>query len=171
MKSKINWAVVILIVLAALSRLIPHPPNFTPLVALALFGGAWLQDKRLALIVPLLALLLTDLFLGFHKTMIFVYSAFVLIAGVGFWLEKNRKTVYIASAALLSTLLFFVVTNFGVWLVSDYYDASGAGLVQCFVAAIPFLQNTVASTLLYSLVLFGSAEMASRGFTRLVHKN
>src|SRR5262245_8044311 len=95
--------------LAAAARLLPHPPNFTPLGALALFGGACLADKRLALAVPLAAMLVSDLVLGFHPVMPFVYGSFALIACLGFWFRDRWSVVPLAGATLASAVLFFIV--------------------------------------------------------------
>ena len=100
-----------LILAAALSRLLPHPANFTPLAAMALAGGVYF-NKRIALIVPLAALVISDLFIGFHNTILFVYGSFILIGLMGLWLKSHKKPLPIFGAALLSSILFFIVTKF-----------------------------------------------------------
>ena len=157
--------VVLLIVLAALSRLLPHPPNFSPVIAMALFGGALIADRKLALIMPLLALLLSDLILGLHGTMLYVYGAMALITAMGFLLSKRRSPLRIAGFALGGSVLFFVLTNFGVWLSGAMYPMTPSGLAACYVAAIPFFHNTLIATALYSAVLF-SAEWLFRSLQR-----
>ncbi len=149
MKHQATLTVIFAILLAALSRLIPHPPNFTPLIAMALFAGASLTDRRLALIVPLAAMLLSDLLLGFHGTMVFVYAAIALVVLGGRWLGKRRGLGLLTGAAVGGSLLFFVVSNLGVWLGGGLYPLSGAGLLACFIAALPFLHTTLLSTVLY----------------------
>lgn len=151
-----------MILLAAASRLIPHPYNFTPITAIALFGGANFSEKRWAFFVPLAAMLLSDLFFEMHSTLPFVYLAFILIVCIGFSLRSRKRVLPIASAALGSSLLFFVVSNFGVWAVQSLYPKTFAGLVTCYVAAIPFFQNLLAGDLLYTAALFGLFALAER---------
>ena len=155
---------VLMILAAAASRLIPHPPNVASITAVALFGGAYLTNKRLALIVPLAALLLSDLVLGFYSHMEVVYGSFILIVCVGFWLQKNRSALRIGGAALASSVIFFIVTNFGVWAFESLYPKTAAGLLACYVAAIPFFQNTLVGDALYTAVLFGGFALAERLF-------
>ena len=153
---KTRWTVLIgMIVTAAASRLIPHPYNFAPITAMALFGGANFSNKRLALLVPLTALFLSDLVLGTYRDLWFVYGSFAMIVGIGYWLRQHRSVKTIAAATLTSSLLFFVVTNFGVWAMQGLYPKTVQGLLACYVAAIPFLQNTLLGDFSYVLVLFG----------------
>lgn len=144
-----------LIVLAALSRLLPHPPNFTPVAAMALFAGAVIADRKLALVVPLLALLLSDLLIGFHNTMLYVYGSVALMTALGFVLHKQRSAGRVLGNSIASSVLFFVLTNLGVWLQGGY-PMTASGLVSCYVAAIPFFHNTLIATVLYSGLLFGA---------------
>ncbi len=149
MKHQATIAVICAILLAAASRLIPHPPNFSPLIAMALFAGASLADRRLALIVPLAAMLLSDLLIGLHGTMAFVYLAMALVVLGGRRLGERRGPWLLTGAAVGGSLVFFVVSNIGVWLSGGLYPLSGAGLLACFIAALPFLHTTLLSTLLY----------------------
>ena len=151
-----------MILVAAASRLIPHPPNVTSLTALALFGGAYFSDRRLAFLVPLTALFLSDLVLGFYHHMEVVYLSFALIVVIGLWLQKRRTALSIAGAALASSVLFFVLTNFGVWAFDALYPKTLEGLVACYVAAIPFFQNTLLGDLFYTAVLFGGFALLKR---------
>ena len=163
--SRPRFVVLALIILvAAASRLIPHPPNVASITAVALFGGACLTDKRLALVVPLAALLLSDLILGFYSHMEIVYGSFLLVVCLGFSLQRNRSALRIAGAALASSVLFFVVTNFGVWAFESLYPKTAAGLLTCYVAAIPFFQNTLVGDALYTAVLFGGFALAEKLF-------
>jgi hypothetical protein len=155
---------VLMILAAAASRVIPHPPNVASITAVALFGGAYLTNKRLALIVPLAALLLSDLVLGFYSHMEVVYGSFILVVCVGFWLQRKRSALRIGGAALASSVIFFIVTNFGVWAFESLYPKTGAGLLACYVAAIPFFQNTLVGDALYTAVLFGGFALAERLF-------
>jgi hypothetical protein len=145
----------IAIVIAALTRLLAHPPNFSPVMALALFSGAALRDWRLALLVPLAAMLMADLWLGFHATMVFVYLGMALMVGAGRWLGARRRPLPLLAAGMVGASLFFLVSNAGVWLTQDIYPATGAGLVGCYLAALPFFHQTVLATLVYGALLFG----------------
>ena len=156
--------IVAMIAAAAASRLIPHPPNMTSIAAMALFGGATLTDKRLAFLVPLAALFASDLLLGFHNQMVAVYGSFALIVCLGLWLQQRKSALTIAGAAIASSLLFFVVVDFGIWLMGDMYPRTFAGLVTCYTMALPFLRNQVAGDLLYTGVLFGGFALLERQF-------
>jgi len=151
----------ILILAAAFSRIIPHPVNFTPIAAMALAGGVYL-NKRFALIIPLAALFISDWAIGFHNTILFVYGSFVVIGLLGLWLKSHKKLVPILGTTLLSSLLFFLITNFGVWLTGGgwAYEKSWQGLIECYTMAIPFFRNTIAGDMIYTFVLFGLFEFA-----------
>jgi hypothetical protein len=154
---------VVLILAAAFSRLIPHPPNFTPLAAMALAGGVYL-DRRFALLVPVLALFLSDAILGFHNLMAFVYGSFLAIGFLGFWLRSHKKPVFVFGSALASSALFFIVTNLGVWAMGGptLYPKTLAGLMECYTLAIPFFRNTLFGDLIYTGALFGMFEFVHR---------
>ena len=155
---------VLMILAAAASRVLPHPPNVASITAVALFGGAYLTSKRLALIVPLAALFLSDLILGFYRHMEIVYGSFLLVVFVGFWLQRKRSVLRIAGAALAGSVIFFIITNFGVWAFESLYPRTAAGLLACYVAAIPFFQNTILGDALYTAVLFGGFALAEKVF-------
>ena len=156
-----------MILLAAASRLIPHPPNFSPIAALALFGGAQFADKRLAFLVPLAAMFLSDMILELHSLIPVIYGSFALIVCLGFWLRRRQNVRAIGGAAIVGALLFFVLTNFGVWAMGQMYPKTPAGLLDCYVAAIPFFQNTLLSNLFYSALLFGGLAIAENRFAKL----
>ena len=143
------------IILAALSRLIPHLPNFTPLAALALFGGALLNDKKTAFIIPFSAMILSDAIIGFHQQMWGVYISFLLIIMTGLRLGNNIKTGSMIGYSLLGSVLFFIITNFAVWLPGNFYPLSFNGLLECYIAAIPFFGNSILGDLFYNTILFG----------------
>jgi hypothetical protein len=151
-----------MILAAAASRLIPHPPNFSPITAIALLGGACFAKKRYAFVVPLAALFLSDVVLGFYRLMPVVYGSFALIVCLGFWLRSRRTAVPIACAALAGSLWFFTVTNFGIWALENWYPKTTAGLVACYVAAVPFFGNTLLGDAMYTLVLFGGLALAEK---------
>lgn len=149
------WMLLALTLSAAASRLIPHPPNLTPVVAMALFGGAQFSDKRAAFLVTFGALLLSDLVIGFHSQVIATYGCLALVVGIGFWLRQRKSAGNILIAALASSVMFFIVTNFGVWLIDTLYPKTMNGLVECFTMALPFFRNTLAGDMLFTVVLFG----------------
>ena len=151
-----------MILVAAASRLCPHWPNFTPIAAMALFGGAHFADKRLAFGVPLLAMLLSDALIGFHAGMIAVYASFALVVALGLGLRANRTVFSVGGTALAGALLFFLVTNFAVWSAGALYPRTLAGLAECYGAAVPFFRNTLAGDAFYTAVLFGGFALAQR---------
>ncbi len=162
---KTRFLVIIGMILAAMfSRLIPHPPNFVPLSAIALFSGAYFSSKKQAFILPLLALFFSDLILGFHSTMPVTYLSFVLIIFLGFWLKEKKSAIYIAEASVASSLLFFIITNLGVWAFTQLYPKTIAGLLTCYVAAIPFFHNALLGDLFYTGVLFGGFALIEKRF-------
>lgn len=167
-----------MILAAALTRLLPHPPNFSPVEAIALFGGAYFAARSWALIVPLAAMLLSDLALGallggIYADYIFgldhalVYASIALIAVLGFGLRGRVGGARLLGYCLTGSVLFFVVTNFGAWLASPLYPATPAGLLAAYVAGLPFLQWTVLGTLFYAAPLFGGFALLRRRVPRL----
>jgi hypothetical protein len=150
------------ILVAASLRLLPHPPNFTPIGAMALFGGACFGKRALAFAAPLGALLLSDAILGFHSGMPYVYGSVALIVLLGWAVAKRKTPLTIAGAAVASSILFFLVTNFGTWATGELYPPTIAGLAACYVAAIPFFQNTVVGDLVFSGLLFGGFALLER---------
>ena len=145
-----------LVALDVVVRLAPHAPNFTPVAASALFAGAVLRSRPLALAVPLAAMFVSDLVLGFHDWVVtgVVYAALALPALLGMW-ARARSTVLLAPLALGSSLFFFTSTNFAVWVSSGMYAHDLDGLIRCYVAALPFLQNTVVGDMFWTALLFG----------------
>ncbi|HXG23248.1 MAG TPA: DUF6580 family putative transport protein [Chthonomonadales bacterium] len=165
-----------MILAAAASRLVAHPPNFAPIGAMALLGGACFAQRRTAFVVPLGAMLLSDLAigllsgdfaLGLHRLIPFVYGSFALIVCLGFWLRRRRNALPIAGATLAASVLFFMLTNFGVWVAGSWYPKTWEGLVACYVAAIPFFHNTLLGDAVYSTVLFGGFALAERALPLL----
>lgn len=153
-----------IIAIAAALRIAPHPWNFTPIGATALFSGAVLKDRRLAFLFPLLALFAGDVFIGFHKLIPVVYASFLLSVAIGFWLRDRRTVGRIGAATLLGAFQFFVVTNFAVWAFGLSYPRNSAGLLTCYIAGIPFFWNTLAGDAVYAVLLFGGFALAERLF-------
>jgi hypothetical protein len=162
-----------LIFVAALSRLLPHPPNFSPVEAIALFGGAYFASRAWALAVPLLALLASDLVMGAVVGASYasyiggisfwsVYACIALSTLLGFGLRGRVGGARVLGYSLAGSVLFFLVTNFGAWLGSPIYPQSGAGLVAAYAAGIPFFQWTVLGTLAYAAILFGGFALLRR---------
>ncbi len=156
-----------MIFLAAFVRLIPHPPNFAPIAAMALFGGAYFNRKILAVAIPLIAMFLSDIIIGFHPGMYAVYLSFILIVMIGTTLRKKKKVVNIFLASVSSSVLFFIITNFALWLTGSLYPKTTVGLAACFTAAIPFFNYTLIGDLFFVGVLFSALELAKLKFPLL----
>jgi hypothetical protein len=156
-------ALVGIVLLAVAMRVIPHPPNFTPISAIALFGGAHFTNTIAAFTVPLAAMVLSDLLIGgFDATMPFVYGSFAVSVCLGLWIRRRPSVLRIGAAAMISSVLFFVVSNFGVWLVGGLYPRTAEGLLACYVAAVPFFRHTLLGDLLYTTALFGGFAFMKR---------
>ncbi|MEW6061863.1 MAG: DUF6580 family putative transport protein [Bacteroidota bacterium] len=149
------------ILLAALSRLMPHPMNFSPITAIALFGGMYF-DKRFAPVLPLLAMLISDYVIGFYDGMEWVYASFLISVGTGMWLRSRQSAPLVVAATIVNSVLFFIITNFGVWVSGMLYPKTLTGLVECYIMALPFFRNTVAGDLFYVAVMFGGYELAMK---------
>jgi hypothetical protein len=167
---KVRLFALISIVLAlALYRILPHPANFTPVMAVALFAGAKFDDKRMALLLPLLAMLLADLVIGLHETMLFVYGSLALVVALGIAIHRRRGFVAVTAAAVAGSLSFFAITNFGAWLYSPgLYSRDWPGLATAYIAAIPLYHNSLVSDAVFTAILFGSWALAERTFPQLV---
>ena len=151
----INWKWVAgLVLLLAISRLIPHPPNFTPLGAMAILAGAAIKDLRLALIIPLIAMMLSDMLLGFHSSVLFVYGAIVVMVVMNRALLQKASVTKLILAVLGSAVLFFIVTNLGAWFSHNMYPHTFDGLIQAYVAGIPFFRNTLLSNIFFTAISF-----------------
>lgn len=151
-----------IVVAAAVSRLVPHPPNFTVIGALALFGGACFEKPLAAYLVPLASMLLSDAVIGFHRGMPVIYLCFLLTTILGRRMRGSRNIGLVAKMSFLSSVMFYVVTNFAVWAGGTMYPHTAQGLALCYTAAIPFFGNTLAGTMIYSAVLFAAADLADR---------
>jgi hypothetical protein len=150
------YVVVIMIFAGALMRIIPHWPNFTPIAAIALFGGTFLKRKDLAFLIPVAAMLFSDLILGFHTTMLPVYLSFIAIVGLGLVLQNKLTVVNTLSASLAASVLFYLVTNFASWSSGLMpYSMNVAGLMQSYIAGLPFFFNGMLGDVFYTSVLFG----------------
>ncbi len=150
---------IIIVGFGILSRLIPHAPNIVPIGALMLFGGAYLPKKLLWL--PILALFISDYFIGFYGIdMLYVYGGFGLAGLIGLWLRSRKKPLFVIGGALSSSILFFIITNFGVWAPpNNWYPHTLSGLIQSYTLAIPFFRNSLIGDLGYTILLFGGYEL------------
>ena len=145
-----------LILILAFARLIPHPPNFTPIIAVAIMSSYFFKNINLSLLILLIAMLISDLFIGFYENMIFVYVSLLLITFVFHKISNkiNFKNLFICGFA--ASLIFFVVSNFGVWALGSpgvydiAYEKSLSGLIECYILAIPFFNNTLISTIIFA---------------------
>lgn len=171
MKKNAFYIITGFILFAALARLLPHAYNFTPLGAIALFGAAYFPRKKWAFIIPVIALWLSDLFLNnyvyasyyegftlFTSGFLYIYGAFMLIVILGIYLLKKVTLPRVVGGALGAAIIFFIVSNFGVWIASPLYPLTAEGLIMCYTAAIPFFHYTIAGNVIYCGVLFGGYE-------------
>jgi hypothetical protein len=144
------------------ARLLPHAPDFTPVAATALFAASVLRVRALSVVVPLVGMILADAWLGFYdpRIMAAVYGLLALPACAAWLSSRLRRPVMIVPVLLSSSLSFFLVTNFAVWAFSPMYTANAGGLLKCYMAALPFLQNTLCGDLFWGIVLFGGYWLA-----------
>jgi hypothetical protein len=149
-----------LIIIGILLRFAPHAPNFTPVAAIALFSGAYL-NKKYALVIPLILMITSDIFIGMHNVILFTWGGFILITLLGYWIKKHKNILAVISMSLASSILFYIVSNFGVWLMG-WYPHNLKGLIDCYVMALPFLRNFTLATMLYTAVFFGVYELIAR---------
>lgn len=147
---------ILLVVFGATMRLLPHPANVAPIAAIGLFGGVYLP-RRYALGLPLLALILSDMLIGFDswKSRFTVYTAFLLVGGIGLLVRKRKNWLTILGGTLLGSLVFYLVTNFAYLYPLSMYPHTLSGVTQSYIAALPFFRNTVLGDLFYSGVFFG----------------
>ena len=141
-----------LILVLSFSRLIPHPWNFTPILAVGIFSGFYFKNFILSLFIVVLSMFIGDLFLGFHSTMFFTYISLAVAVVIGLFI-KHFKFTEILFSGLASSVCFFIITNFGAWLTLEMYEKNFTGLLQSYVLAIPFFHNTLISTFLYLTVI------------------
>jgi hypothetical protein len=146
----------LLILIGILLRFAPHAPNFTPVAAIALFGAVYLS-KRSALVVPLLLMVVSDAILGLHNVVIFTWLGFMVATLMGFWVKKHKSFASILGAGVISSISFYIISNFGVW-VMGWYPHTLKGLADCFILALPFLRNFTLATVVYCAIFFGVYE-------------
>ncbi|MFD0844022.1 DUF6580 family putative transport protein [Flaviramulus multivorans] len=158
--NKKQIVIILFILVAAIIRLFPHMPNFTPITAMALFSGVYFTDKRFAFLVPLLAMFISDLFLGLYTISIFVYLAFILVGFIGL---KSKKVSI--TTILLSSISFFIITNLGVWFLA--YPKTIDGLIECYTLAIPFFRNSLIGDFFYAGVMYFTFDFVSKKYLKI----
>jgi len=149
MKDKFFYLVFFGIILA-LARIIPHPPNFSPVIASAIMAPLLIKDRMFGMAIPILAMFVSDIIIGFHPYQTVIYITLISISLIS-PMSKNYKLL--GFMAVGGSLWFFITTNFAVWFIWDYYPKTFEGLISCYILAIPFFQNTLISTLLFTGLL------------------
>lgn len=163
-KTAINTQMIIaigLVIIGVMLRLVPHIPNFAPVGAIALFGGA-LLNWRLALWLPLGVMMLSDMVLGGYPGIEFTWAGFLLVVLWGMMFRRRRFLSRVTIGAIGSSGIFFVVSNFGVWVASGMYAHTASGLAECYVLALPFYTATLLADMTYAAVFFGVYEAVRR---------
>lgn len=153
-----------IVVFAAILRFMPHPPNFVPIAAIAMFGGAYFTNKKMAFLLPMGIMLLTDLIIGFHGLMWVVYLSFAAMVGIGILIGRKKNFANITAGAISGSILFYLTTNFAVWAMGGgiYYPHTVEGLLMSYTAAIPFFHYSLLGDLFYTAVFFGGFELIKR---------
>ncbi len=152
----------VLVIIAAFSRLIIDIPNVSPIMALSLFAGAYFLNKKFAIVIPIAAMLLSDVILGFHSMIWAVYLSFVIAVFIGYLISKKVSFIKVFFSSLAGSIIFFIVTNFAYWLMFNDYTRDMSGLILCYEMAIPFFRNALLSDMGFSLVIFGSYALAGK---------
>ena len=152
-----NMIAAALIILAISTRLLPHPPNFAAVGAVALFSGTYL-NKKYALWLPLIIMVISDFIIGFHSLIFFTWGSFILMGCIGLWIRKKKNIQNVIFGTITGSLVFFFITNFAVWAFTPMYTKTVQGLLECFVMALPFFRNSLLGDVFYVGVLFGAYE-------------
>lgn len=168
-RRKIVFVALALVVFGVIMRLLPHPANLAPVGAIALFGGAVLP-RKLGWWLPLATMAISDYLIGFYDGILFTWAAFLLVGLFGMSLRNSSNWFRVPFGALGSGIIFFAISNFGVWLQGGLYSRTWAGLAECYTMALPFFRNTLLGDLLYGAILFGVYALAIKGL-RLVPEN
>jgi len=169
--------VVSVVIIAALLRLLPHWPNFTPIAAMALFAGTYFDKKQYAFVIPFASMFLSDIFLGLHSNMPAVYLSFAITVLIGVYIRRNVNVGSVLLASLTSSVIFFLITNFSSWLASPFYPQTFAGLVECYIAGLLFFRdqanglsfflNDILGTTFFSALFYGAFYLAEMRFPLL----
>lgn len=178
------WVATLIILFAILCRILPHPANFSPIAATGLFGAAFFSQKRWSFIIVLIAMYISDLLInnimyaqyfdGFawsYQGQFFTYFALALIIVLGIFMFKKITVPKIIVTSLSASILFFLVSNFGVWASTDMYPKTFSGLGACYIAGIPFFQNTLLGDICWTTILFGGAYLIGKFAPKLKEEN
>jgi len=160
MKNK-TLIILLIILIGAFSRIIPHPPNFTAIGAISILGGLYFNKKHLAFLTPIMAMFLSDIILG-YTPIISVYIAFLMIIPLGIKIRENLTYSSIFKMSIYASILFFLITNFTSWLYNPIYPQNLSGLIMSYTAGIPFFANTLLGNLFFCFSLFGLYEIISK---------
>lgn len=171
------WILVIMLLIASIARLFPHPANVAPIAAMALFGGVFFKSRWMALVIPIACMFFSDVllqighllgyfeFAGFHVLMPVVYGAFLLLVIIGRLIQaKGMSMPKVIGGTIAGSVLFFLLTNFAVWI--SFMPYTWEALVQCYTQAIPFFRATLLGNLFYVAVLFGSYEFIKQNYLK-----
>ena len=161
--NKNNLIIIFFIILGILTRLIPHPPNFTALGAITIFAGAFIIDKRLSFFIPIITMLISDLILG-YEIQVSVYISFIIMVRLGNLLKNDKGPNKIIPIAIIGSIVFFIITNFTVFMTSNMYTKDIFGLLQCYTLAIPFFINTILGNIFYTLFMFSTFKIVENKF-------
>ena len=159
-----NLIITLFILIGISTRIFPHPPNMTAIGAIALFGGAFFQDKRLAFLIPTLIMLISDLILG-QQLVISVYVSFLIMVGLGINISHKQSFLRIFNTTLLASLIFFIITNFSVFISASLYPKTLLGLIECYTLAIPFFLNTLTGNMIYTFIMFYAFHFLQKNIT------
>tara|TARA_Y100000590_G_scaffold455715_1_gene604904 strand:+ start:37 stop:600 length:564 start_codon:yes stop_codon:yes gene_type:complete len=184
-KHKKNIYLIGIIIVVALSRILPHADNFTPVIAISIFSGAYFYNKLQAILVPLLSIFISDIYLNnivythifdnftiFYNSVLWQYIAYIVIVYIGvIFLSTKKSFNRIIFSTIFSCIIFFVISNYGFWLSSGLYEKNFSGLVTCYISAVPFFQLTLLGTLFYGAFLFGGTQYISRKYDFIAHAN
>jgi len=152
-----------LVAFLVLARIIPHPPNFTPVLGMAIFAPFLFRDLFVAIALPLAAMVISNLILGFHSSMFWVFLSIALITALAHWAKMHTPTLMKTAGMVVgATFSFYLITNFAVWAMDGLYPMTPEGLMTSYIAAIPFYGNTLASTAIFSALFFGLAKWAEK---------
>tara|TARA_B100000700_G_C14924887_1_gene798875 strand:- start:691 stop:1206 length:516 start_codon:yes stop_codon:yes gene_type:complete len=170
MRDKVFYFIFFLLLLA-LSRLIPHPPNFTPILATSIMAPLLMKDRIYGIALPILAVFVSDIIIGFHSYQLAVYFSLLFISLIA---PMKKNYLYLGAMAIGGSLWFYLITNFAVWFMSSMYPKTIEGILSCYVLALPFLTSTLVSTLLFTFLITWSSEILSslnKNFNKLLNIN
>ena len=151
-----------LILILALARLVPHPPNFTPIIAVAIMSSCFFRNMYLSFTVIIVSMLLADVFIGFYNNIFFVYLSLLLIVFIFFRINIKIKLQNLFIFGFLGSVIFFLISNFGVWILSGMYEKNLNGLAYCYFLALPFFLNTILSTIIFTYSAFIANNLFSK---------